>query len=147
MSKTQPLEIAIAMLIRDHQFLMQLRDDIPTIHHPGVWAFFGGHIEPNEDPETGIWRELQEEIAYTPPWIKFFDRWVDGPIARNIFYGPLTVPLEALELNEGWDMGLWSVAEIQKGERYSEKAQQVRTIGAPHQQILLSFIEQYGTAL
>jgi 8-oxo-dGTP diphosphatase len=125
------------------KFLLQLRDNIPTIIYPGCWAFFGGHLDPGETPEAAVWRELQEEISYTPPWLKLFDRRCYDRVIRNIFYGPLTVDVEDLILGEGWDLGLCSLEEIQTGERYSEKAQQVRPIGVPHRQILLDFTAQH----
>lgn len=100
------IEVAIAMLFQGDRYLMQLRDDIPTIVYPGQWTFFGGHLEPRESPDTGVWRELAEEIQYRPPWLKRFERRVEGNVARNVFYGPLTVPLSALTLCEGWDLDL-----------------------------------------
>jgi 8-oxo-dGTP diphosphatase len=136
------VEVAIAILFQGDRYLMQLRDDIPTIVYPGQWTFFGGHLEPGESPDTGVWRELAEEIQYRPPWLKRFERRVEGNVARNVFYGPLTVPLTALTLCEGWDLDLWTVAEIERGERYSHQAQQVKPMGKPHQGILRQFIAQ-----
>jgi hypothetical protein len=52
------------------------------------------------------------------------------------------VELNQLVLGEGWDMGLLTLEEIKAGERYSEKAGQVRPLGRPHQQILLDFIQR-----
>ena len=46
--------VAIAILYRENKFLMQLRDNIPTIPYPGYWAFFGGHIESGETPEVDM---------------------------------------------------------------------------------------------
>ena len=136
------IEVAIAILFQGDRYLMQLRDDIPTIVYPGQWTFFGGHLEPGESPDTGVWRELAEEIQYRPPWLKRFERRVEGNGARNVFYGPLSVPLSALTLCEGWDLDLWTVAEIERGERYSHQAQQVKPMGKPHQGILRQFIAQ-----
>ena len=62
MNAKLPVEVAIAILFKDGQFLLQLRDNIPTIIYPGHWAFFGGHVEPGETAEAGVWRELKEEI-------------------------------------------------------------------------------------
>ncbi len=47
-----------------HGFLIQLRDEhAPT--YPLHWALFGGHLEGDEAPEFGLWRELAEELAFT----------------------------------------------------------------------------------
>ena len=77
-----PLEIAVAMLERQEQWLLQLRDDIPGIVHPGTWGLFGGHLDPGETPEQAAIRELQEELCITPTDISRVGRlmfaFVDG---------------------------------------------------------------------
>jgi 8-oxo-dGTP pyrophosphatase MutT (NUDIX family) len=134
-------EVAVAILYQDNQFLMQLRDDLPTIIYPGHWAFFGGHIEPGEDPYAAVQRELLEEISYSPPRLMPFKRWDDGSVIRHFFHAELTVALAALQLQEGQDMGLCSVADIQRGYKYSPVVGEDRPLGAPHQWMLLQFIE------
>lgn len=133
-------EVAIAILQQNHQFLMQLRDDIPGIAYPGHWGFFGGHLEPGESPAIAIRRELLEEIGYAPPRLDFFCRMETEQSIRYVFHGFLTVPVAALELNEGWDLDLVTVADVDKGRRFSAKANQERPMGDPHRQILLSFL-------
>lgn len=135
-------QVAIAILYRDNKFLMQLRDDIPGIAYPGHWAFFGGHIEPDETPEDALKRELLEEIGYAPDHASFFNYYSDNTVLRHVYHAPLTVELNQLILGEGWDMGLLTPQEIRTGERYSEKAGQVRPLGRPHQRILLDFIDK-----
>lgn len=139
---SNPAEVAIAILYRQDRFLMQLRDNIPSIIYPGHWAFFGGHIDPGETPEEALMRELLEEIGYIPPFVSEFRCYSDSQVIRHVFHAPLTVELNQLVLGEGWDMGLLTPEEIKAGERYSEKADQVRPIGRPHQQILLDFLER-----
>ena len=139
-------EVAIAILHQPGHFLMQLRDDIPTIIYPGHWAFFGGHIEPGETPDQGIKRELLEEINYVPPLLRVYRSYTDAkntdhPVIRHVYQAPLTVELSALRLNEGADMALLSYADIRKGEAYSTQAQKNCPIGSPHQAILLNFIQ------
>lgn len=139
------VEVTLAILHRDGQFLMQLRDDIPTIVHPGIWGFFGGHIEPGEDATAGLLRELEEEIAYRPESVTLFrqqmqDRANDR-VRRYYFYGELAVPVSDLVLSEGQDMALCSPAEIHAGEKYSTVLGEVRRMGGHHRQTLLDFIE------
>jgi len=58
---------AVAILVDPAgRYLMQLRDDIPTIEAPGHWGLFGGGLEPGESFEDGLVRELAEELAFTP---------------------------------------------------------------------------------
>ena len=38
--------VALAMLQREGQWLLQLRDDIDSIIYPGHWGLFGGHLDP-----------------------------------------------------------------------------------------------------
>ena len=140
----QSVEVAIAILYRSGKFLMQLRDNIPGILYPGYWAFFGGHIEPRETPEEAVKREVFEEIGYILPEVSKFRCYQDDRVMRHVFHAPLTVELNQLVLTEGWDLGLLTPEQIRSGSCYSQKAEQVRPLGAIHQKILLEFIEVMG---
>ena len=69
------VEVALAMLHLEGRWLMQLRDDIPTIVAPGCWGLFGGHLDPGETPEQALrrhrrsahvkWAELS--VSLEPP--------------------------------------------------------------------------------
>ena len=133
-------EVAIAILYQGDRFLLQLRDDIPTIAWPGHWAFFGGHLEPGESADVAVQRELMEEIGYAAPQLALFQRLEAESVVRHVYHGPLVVPVDSLLLTEGLDLGLWSVDDIRQGKRYSARAKEERPIGPPHQQILLSFL-------
>lgn len=141
MNNTQ-IHVALAVLYRNGHFLMQLRDDIPGILYPGLWGLFGGHIEPGETPEVALKRELSEEIGYAPPQASLFGYYPDEKIFRHVYHAPLAVELNQLVLGEGWDMDLLTPEEIRRGDRYSEKAGQVRPLGPIHQKILLDFIDK-----
>jgi 8-oxo-dGTP pyrophosphatase MutT (NUDIX family) len=136
------LQVAIAILYQGGQYLMQLRDPIPTIVHPGCWGLFGGHLEGGETPEAAIWREVQEEIGYTPSHLKLFCQDRGKGVLRHVFYGSLTVSFQSLVLQEGWDFGLLTAHQIVQGEAYSTVAQQMCPIGKPHRAILLRFLTQ-----
>jgi 8-oxo-dGTP diphosphatase len=133
--------VALAILEQDGRFLMQLRDDIPTILYPGVWGLFGGHLERGEDPEIGLKREVKEEINYEVPSLTKFRCYNDDTLSRYLYHVPLTVGLEQLMQTEGQDLALLSPAAIRQGEYYSERIKQTRPLGKIHRQILLDFIE------
>jgi 8-oxo-dGTP pyrophosphatase MutT (NUDIX family) len=140
MTTNTPRQVALAILYQENKFLMQLRDNIPGIAHPGVWGLFGGHIEVGESPLVAIQRELIEEIGYDAPQLTEFYQDREKTVIRHIFYGCLIVNLDQLTLNEGWDMGLVTPEEIKAGECYSHTAGMVRSLGRPHQRILLDFM-------
>jgi 8-oxo-dGTP diphosphatase len=71
------LQIAVAVLEREGRWLLQLRDDIEAIVHPGTWGLFGGHLDPGETPEQALRRELEEEIS-----------WVAGEVRSPLAWRP-----------------------------------------------------------
>ena len=61
-------EIACAIIIdRFGRFLLQQRDDIVGIIHPGKVGLFGGHREGDETYLQCAVREIHEEISYFVP--------------------------------------------------------------------------------
>jgi 8-oxo-dGTP pyrophosphatase MutT (NUDIX family) len=144
MSDRLPVEVAIAILPFEGKFLMQLRDNIPTILYPGLWGLFGGHIEAGETPEIAVEREVLEEIGFQLTDPQKFACYSDDRVIRHIFYAPLTVELDKLVLTEGWDFGLISPVQIEAGFAYSEIAGEERPLGVVHQQIMLDFMEWWG---
>ncbi|MEH2448388.1 MAG: NUDIX hydrolase [Nostoc sp.] len=137
----QPIHVAIAILYQKNKFLMQLRDNIPGILYPGYWGLFGGHIEPGETPDIAVKREILEEIGYNLQSFVEFGCYFNERVVRHVFHAPLLVELNQLVLNEGWDMGLLTLEDINKGNCYSENAGEVRPLGNVHQRIILDFIE------
>ncbi|MBD3880551.1 NUDIX hydrolase [Phormidium tenue FACHB-886] len=133
--------VAIAILHQNDSFLMQLREEKPNIAYPGCWAFFGGHLEPDELPAAAMRRELLEEIGYAPPTLTLFKTFTeDSQFIRHVFHAPLPVGLDTLQLNEGCDLRLVTIEEIQQGYCYSNRMTKAYPLGKPHQQILLEFI-------
>jgi 8-oxo-dGTP pyrophosphatase MutT (NUDIX family) len=63
---------AVAVILVDgSKYLMQLRDNKPTIFYPGHWGLFGGAVDGNESPEQAVRRELDEELGFRPAEISF----------------------------------------------------------------------------
>ncbi len=144
MTGNVPVEVALAILTYEDKFLMQLRDNIPTILYPGVWGLFGGHMEAGETPEIAVEREVLEEIGYQITNPQKFGCYNDDRAIRHIFYAPLTVEVDKLVLTEGWDLGLITVAQIKAGSAYSAIAGEERPFGEIHQQLMLDFVEWWG---
>jgi len=136
-------EVAIAILYQRGRFLMQLRDNLPSIVFPGYWAFFGGHLEAGELPEAALRRELQEEIAYDYAAAPVKVGCYENELAlRHVYAVPLQVAIAELELREGWDLDLLAPDAIARGSHYSARAGEVRPLSPLHQKILLDFMKQ-----
>jgi mutator protein MutT len=58
-------EVAAALIIQSHMILLGKRAETRQFY-PNVWDLFGGHVEPGEQPEQTLIRELQEELDITP---------------------------------------------------------------------------------
>ena len=137
-------EVAVAFLRRDGKYLMQLRDDNPQIIYPGHWGLFGGHIEPGESADVAVRRELQEEIGYVPAELHKYGCFPDTNVIRHIYYGNLDVEPSQLVQTEGIDMDLLSPTDIEAGNHFSDRIQEIRPIGSPHRRLLLAFIQEFG---
>ena len=136
----RPISVTMAIIYQDGKYLMQLRDNLPHILYPGVWGLFGGHLEPGEEPEAGLKRELIEEINYDSSQLRLFDTYNDDKYLRYLYFCPLKVELDQLELNEGEDLNLLTPAEIERGYGYSPKTNSLKPLGDIHRQIMLDFI-------
>lgn len=133
-------QVALAILCQEGNFLLQLRDDLPNILYPGHWGFFGGHLEPGENPLEGLKRELREEIGYEVVAPQLFDCYTEYEVMRYIYFAPLTISVDQLVLREGQDLALVSPDSIRQGSCYSHKINQIRPLGDIHQKILLDFL-------
>lgn len=97
--------VAGALLWRgDGTVLLQHRDAKPGIVESGKWSLFGGGIEPGEDPETAMLRELGEEIGFRPPRYQPFLVLRSRDAVFHLFLAGIDVPVEELALTEGQGM-------------------------------------------
>ena len=62
-----PHAVAAVILLSDSTYLMQLRDNKPSIAFSNCWGLFGGDLEDGESPLAAIRRELIEELGITSP--------------------------------------------------------------------------------
>ncbi|MBP03143.1 MAG: NUDIX hydrolase [Rhodospirillaceae bacterium] len=115
---------AVKSLIVDGQgrYLLQLRDNVPTITFPAYWSLFGGALEGLETPINGIKRELYEELGYRPSLIEEFLSYKYSIKKVNIIDREVTIfssfidsyEIEELELMEGQSLAFFTILELQK---------------------------------
>jgi 8-oxo-dGTP pyrophosphatase MutT (NUDIX family) len=114
-------EVAAAVLVGpDGRYMLQLRDDKPTIHMPAHWALFGGSLDPGETPAEGMVRELEEELGFRAPAVTLLANLAlnTDPVDRlwrmHFFAVPFTdADLAAMVQTEGAGKGLFTAAEAQ----------------------------------
>lgn len=117
--------------------LLQLRDDVPDIGHPGHWGLFGGGIEAGETPLDAARRELAEELGLdvAPERFEALGTW--QPTADKTEHA-FAIQLTAAELDnavlaEGQAYGVWSAADVQQGTLAG------RPVIPSHQTIMATF--------
>jgi 8-oxo-dGTP pyrophosphatase MutT (NUDIX family) len=131
------VEVALAVLEREGRWLLQLRDDIEGIVHPGTWGLFGGHLDSGETPELALRRELHEEIGWRAGELSYWFADRDTHRILHVFRGALTVSLDRLRLQEGQDMVLATADELLSGRVWSPRLGEFRPL-APSLQLTVS---------
>src|SRR5512134_3882963 len=65
-------EVVAALIVQSQRILLGRRSAARRLY-PDVWDLFGGHVEPGEEPDRTLARELQEELGITPAQWKFLE--------------------------------------------------------------------------
>ena len=139
-------EVVVILLHYDYSYyLLQLRDFIPTIESPGQWGGFGGSVDKGETTVSAAYRELAEEISYTPESINKFRTYSTERLLSHLFYCELTVPFSKLILSEGADMGIFSKHDIFKGQLYSQKLKNLYPVAPLMIEYCKDFIDYVAT--
>ncbi len=108
------------LLAEDGRYLMQLRDDIPTIVFPGCWGCFGGAADPGESLDEAFRREIEEELSIVPEgFTPFTDMLYRSPVDPALVRGKqfYVLPITAADRGrmvqcEGADMRLFTINEL-----------------------------------
>lgn len=132
---TQLREVAGALLIHnDRKALLHHRDDKPNITNPGKWALFGGHIDPGEEPETAIIRELHEEIGLHIVKPQLFTVLYGATARYHMFLVPVSARVEELILTEGQGMAYFTPEDALRTLDLTTTARAVLTIFLTYEQ-------------
>lgn len=137
--------ISAALILYDEnkRFLLQLRDDIPTIIYPAHWGLFGGEVEQEEQVIDAFYREIDEELHYRPDNIQLYKQLEleNGQQLVHLGISKITVPIDQLQQTEGQDMGLFTQDEIESGWLLSPRHGKKFKVVPP---IMQCFAELFG---
>lgn len=70
--KISHADVANIILLNERNEVMIQKKDLGYPWFPGGWCLPGGKIEPGENPEQCIRREMQEEYTFAPDDLHFF---------------------------------------------------------------------------
>ena len=99
---------AKAILRHNDSYFLQLRDKNNSIPYPNRWAFFGGRMFKNENPQIGLIREIKEELSYQLENPNYFFQWYNHETNTKIFYFLVEMKQKEIfsNINEG-QKGNW----------------------------------------
>jgi ADP-ribose pyrophosphatase YjhB (NUDIX family) len=107
-----------AILLVSDKYVLQLRDNIPTISAAGQWSLFGGMKNDNETPLQAINREVLEELSVKPGGYKFLwftDYYSDferAMIRTYFFVVDVTAVWHEHRLTEGQAVGVFKFEQL-----------------------------------
>lgn len=102
----------------DREVLLQLRDDIAGIAHPGCWGFPGGSLETGEDPLAALKRELREEtgihVEAARPLFELQDPVDDGGNGKllTVYHVHHAGPAKELVVGEGRELRFFPLSNL-----------------------------------
>ena len=108
----------VILFNRKGEFLLLLRDNIPTIGYPDHWTITGGVIEEGETPEEAALREVQEEIGFRLAGVSPFrlyeidDGHREEPVPYYVYWSRLDRCVAELTLCEGQAMRFFRPEEL-----------------------------------
>ena len=109
-------EVVKAIIYKDQKYLLQLRDNKPSILCPNTWAFFGGDVNNGEGFVEAMKRELTEELSWFPEKLFYLAKSKDSKFdCINTYYiAHCEVPEHALVLGEGQAMEWFTIDDVMK---------------------------------
>tara|TARA_B100000315_G_C14182220_1_gene409449 strand:- start:105 stop:551 length:447 start_codon:yes stop_codon:yes gene_type:complete len=137
------IEISQAIILNENLYLMQLRDFKPNIIFPGHWGFYAGHWEKNETAEDAMMRELNEELCWQPKILTYLGNiTVEEDIRIHVHKCKLNCDMGSLTLQEGQEIGAFTIDEITRNSLFSHKWKRCYPITPISEKVFQHFIEK-----
>lgn len=96
------IQVAGTLIVQNAQYVVQKRDNIPTIADPGMYSLWGGRVEDDETPLQAAVRELQEEtgVVVQARQLIYLTKFEDAARSSKSLGQTVEIFLYALELAE-----------------------------------------------
>lgn len=115
-----PGNSAVAIIVWDQKYLVQLRSQKPGVYYPGFWGLFGGGVDEGETPEAALHREIREELGAGVLSIEYFTEFTFDfasrrslPLYRRFYTVNIDREgIENIQLGEGQDARLFTGREL-----------------------------------
>ena len=116
-----PGNAAVGLIVlEDGRYLCQLRSQKPGIFYPDHWGLFGGAVDSGESAESGLKRELQEELALFAKYVDYFTEFTFdfsfrglGRVWRRYYVVRLgSNELNRLRLGEGKELKVFNAPAL-----------------------------------
>lgn len=117
MDKIPDLQSAHAILLLAGRYVLQLRDNKPSIAAPGQWSLFGGMIQDGETPVQSVKREIYEELSIDPHqyaflwYIDYIAEYEKEMIRSWFFEADVSMVWQNHILGEGQATGVFNYKE------------------------------------
>ncbi len=134
MKKKKLIKIVTALIFVKKQLLLQLRDNNRKTTFPNTWGFISGGLDDNENPITGIKREILEELSIKKlKNIKLSNIFIDkkNPKIINYVFSSFLNKKPKIILKEGIEYSYFSKKEILRGSKYSKKLKGICFLAQP----------------
>ena len=121
-----PSDAVVGLIVCDDgRYLMQLRSQKPGIFYPGHGGLFGGAVDPGEDADTALARELREELGIEISDARYFTEFSfdfsfcgRGRVWRRYYRMEIAAAaVQAMVLGEGSDLRTFKASDILVGHR------------------------------
>lgn len=108
--------VMVVIVAEENKILLHHRDDRPDVLYPGYWAGFGGAVEPGEQLDEALCRELAEETGLTliPGEAVVISEVLDPVSGRLMTVSLLrrAIGPSDIVLGEGQGVGLFAAQEL-----------------------------------
>lgn len=106
----------IVMVNPADEVLLYLRDDKPTIKFPNTWCLPGGYVEPGEQPQECVRREIEEEMGVVLDAVWPLVSATRPYGVEHTFWTEIDLDLDHVVLTEGQRLKWFTRAEISAHE-------------------------------